>query len=47
MLNVLTTKKKWELCGMMVALANRMRVIILPYISVSNKQAVCLKFTQC
>ena len=46
-LNVLTTKKKWQLCEVMEMLANILVVIILQHINVWNQQIVCLKLTQC
>ena len=43
-INILITKKKWELCDGMEVLVNALVGIILPYITVSNLPA---QLTQC
>ena len=46
-INILITKKKWELCDGMELLVNALVGIILPYITVSNQRAAHPKLTQC
>ena len=45
-LNVPTTKKKWQLCDVIEVVANAVVVIILQYISASNHHTVNLKLTK-
>ena len=45
-INILITKKKWELCDGM-ELVNALVGIVLPYITVSNQRAAHPKLTQC
>ena len=45
-INIVITKKKWELCDGM-ELVNALVGLILPYITVSNQRAAHPKLTQC